>query len=300
MLDQIGQALDAPRLALFELMGADDGSGSALLQALLGIDPNSGLGKYGGLAAEVALDPLNLLGAGAVGLAGKGVNAALDARRAGRVAMAGDDLAAGRRLAGAVDDAAGTFNPATMGPGGFPLGDAGEILPELVMGSKKLPGKRAVPTNPNYPTMLTGGDAARWNDASRSQIRGAMGDLYEPGMLGDYRAGVLNRNADINAGQRAMAFGQMDRPAVTLGDALGADAGMVADAAGRNPLIRQALAAAGPRLDPAMVGDTSALIRALEEALGQASRPTNPLYGQLATMGAGGALGGRVGTQMMG
>lgn len=294
MLDQIGQVLDAPRMALFQALGADDGSGSALLQALLGIDPGSDMGKYGGLAAEVLGDPLNLLGAGAVGLAGKGVNAALDARRAGRVALAGEDLAAGRRLGQAASDAAGTFNPATMGPGGFPVGDAGEILPELVIGTRKVAGARAVPTNPNYPTFLARGDAARWNDGTRYAARRA-GEGVD-----DYRTALLDANAGTNAKERAFAWNQFDRPAVTLGDALGADAGMVAAGAERNPMIRQALASAGPQMDPAMMGDTSALIRALEEALGQASRPTNPLHGQLATMGTGGALGGRVGTQLMG
>ena len=89
---------DAPRKAAFEALGADDGSGGALLEAILGVDRNSGVGKYGGVAAEMLLDPLNLVGAGAAKLGVKGINLAGKAMRAGKVADLGRDVASIDRL----------------------------------------------------------------------------------------------------------------------------------------------------------------------------------------------------------
>lgn len=73
LLPGVSDAMSAPRQALFSALGSSDGSGSQLLQSLFGIDPESTAGSWGGTAAEVLGDPLNLVMGGAAGLAGKGI-----------------------------------------------------------------------------------------------------------------------------------------------------------------------------------------------------------------------------------
>ena len=279
---------------MFQSLGSSDGSGSELLSAIAGVDPESGLGRYGGVAAELALDPMNLVMGGAAGLVGKGVSAAGKAAKAARVAGATDDLAAGNRLAQAVGDAAGTYNPATMGPGNFPLGDAGQILPEMMIGGRKAAGVRAMPSNPNYPTILSGGPAARYADQVAAVGKKAGLNAAES------RMAAMSANVSTNEAERAAAWASEGRPANTLGDLLGDDAGMVAAGAGRNPLIRRALASAGPSMNPALVqmGDT---IPELEKMLAaaQGSPEVSPLLRQLMMVGGGGAAGGYAGSRLM-
>lgn len=305
-------ALNLPREQLFRLLGSADGSGAGLLNEYAGVDPASALGRYGGFAAEAALDPLNLFGAGATRQLLKGVEGLGAAAKAGRVADATADLSAGRRLEQIAADAPGTFNPATMGPGGLPLSSRAALQPEMMappLGLSQSQARR-VPANANYPTFMTGGDAVRYQDNTRRQMQGALGEMYPGNMteaadlLNDYRYGQFRRNAGANAASRdlesLLAEFADGRPQLTVGDMAGADAAMIAEVARRNRPVREALASAGPSMDATGL-KADGLVSGLEAALAAAtgSRAVNPLVPQAILAGAGGAWGGYQGTRGM-
>jgi hypothetical protein len=358
LMDAMG-ALSIPREQLFKMLGSKDGSGSALLQALGGIDPESAGGRYGGLAAEIAGDPLNLLTLGGSALAGAGVKGLQAARRAGQVGELGAALAAGGRVArasggqlaalsedalsgagqlGDLRDLRGLGNSpidfgAFRGPGGFPHG-MGDILPEA---ADVLPG-HAMPASmkaiggadaraarmgmlgdippemlaknprglPDYVEGLGGmGDPVapqylsgyKGKQYGNSQVADFTDQFGAPGMarganspMSQFRAADFARNAEAN---QAMAAGT-GAPADDLFRLLGADAGGVAERMQMNP-----------ELAAAILGDRAsqqeklpALLAALRDKMGALqAAPIDPMLSNLATMGLGGAAGGRMGTQ---
>lgn len=106
-------ALSAPREELFRLLGSPDGSGSALLQALLGVDPNSAGGQYGGVAAEMLLDPLNLAMVPMTGGLGMLAGRAAMAPKLAEAAGLGSQISKLRSLGNAAEAASST-NAARM------------------------------------------------------------------------------------------------------------------------------------------------------------------------------------------
>src|SRR5882762_1991540 len=89
-LPGVSDVLSSPRRQLFPALGADEsGTGSILLQALLGVDQQSSMGRYGGVLAEILGDPLNAVAAGGLAAAGAGSKMA----KAARVANAEGELA---------------------------------------------------------------------------------------------------------------------------------------------------------------------------------------------------------------
>lgn len=359
MFESLMDALNAPRKGLFQMLGSDDGSGSGLLQNAFGVDPESGLGRYGGMAAEVAGDPLNLIGLGLTAGAGKGTNALLKALRGGEVADAGlgvanatADLGAARRLEQAATDAAGTFNPATMGPGNLPVASlfpegqqfsrAGDLKWEKLgsansrqsrsLGSDRVPGNllndveagtfgpidkqidfaQAAQQQAMDPTTAMYGNANNLRTKGMYELKGELGAQYptdraEAGdLISDLLAGRGRYNAGQNAALRASETGELGRlggrPMLTVGDMLGGNADDVAAAAGRNPTFAEALRSAGPGMDATML-QTGGLVPQMDAGLMQAQQrlamlqAIDPMYGQLATAGVGGAVGGQAGTR---
>jgi hypothetical protein len=120
LLGQAGDALSAPRRALWTALGGPE-HGNELVGQLTGMDPQSALARALGVGAEVFLDPLTIGGGLAGGLLGKGyaaaasrgraleqeANALLSARMAGNEALAAGGQAAQaarQALPGVIDD----------------------------------------------------------------------------------------------------------------------------------------------------------------------------------------------------
>jgi hypothetical protein len=287
MLGQVMDVIDAPRRGMFELLGSQDGSGAGLLAALLGVDPNSSVGRYGGMATEMALDPLNLfLG----GLAGGGSRLA----RAMMMADRAEEAAGLGRQIGALEDVIGAPRLADetvsmrAGPGGLPLGSSAELLPEAVqtVGRKSAGAAGPVMGAELTPTTLTGRPAATWMDQSRRQLSSGLGDLYSADLLPDLREGMLRSNAVANRGIRQSAWDASGTVPVTPWEALGPSAGGI---------VNDAAAAGLTNVDEA-----KSLLAALLQRQAALGGPLDSIIPDLFTAGAGGALGGRVGTQAMG
>ncbi|HUR53514.1 MAG TPA: hypothetical protein VMZ71_05265 [Gemmataceae bacterium] len=159
-LGAVGDVLDTPGRAVRSLLAGQDGAtGNDMLRNLFGVDG----GMLGGLAAEVATDPLTLFGGLAGRALGKGANAAAVARGP-RYETKADDLQrmlgdyagmgmdadkAGRRvnnIAASPDSARimSEINPnsSIVGAGaeGIAFGDGGNVL-RLGRGEVGLPGR---------------------------------------------------------------------------------------------------------------------------------------------------------------
>jgi hypothetical protein len=291
------EMLNLPREQLFQLLGSEDGSGSMLLQALLGANPDNPLTQAGGFATEMALDPMNLLMMGGAGIAGKGINAVMAAKKAKQMGSLGEELSLAQRLGGAADDAMGTVNMAA-GPGGLPLGSEAQLLPEAIQGAGYGRASGGMgPINAGLdPTAAYGQDAANFMQNTRRGLRSGLGELYDPAMLDDYRAGALRHNAGQNALTRdaEWAASGMDPAGSTMWNELGPDAAGAAEMMMGNPRF-----AGLPLGQPSqMGGDLGQIIKAIEAEMAAAQgQAVNPMYAQLGLMGAGGAAGGVMGSR---
>lgn len=189
-LPGVSDMLSAPREALFKGLGGafgsgeGDGSGSGLLQALFGTDPNSGLGRWGGLAAEVAGDPLNLVGAPLAGLAGKGLVRLSQAPKLAELNALREQAGGLATLSRGVENAAAAPLPQAVGPfarGIDPAAEQARFLARSNLDSRSLPAFDAAEAQ-RLPTGLS-------PDAGKDALRGAVADPKNLGAGNDLYAG---------------------------------------------------------------------------------------------------------------
>ncbi len=368
-------ALSIPREQLFKALGSRDGSGSALL-AQLGVDPESSLGQYGGIAAEMVGDPLNLLSLGGAAAAGAGIKGLQTARRAGQIGEVGADLTAGTRLAEAAGGrtamaAQDALNPGAInflqGPGGMPVQNAVmqrelqmpasmmgnsqvvspagmfEVAPEQlrvaqqhamppdfknVVGSGSTAGERGMNARaermgmldqlprdgagnlkydglPDYvtgfggpdamsnPQTLSGFGAKQYQQGQLEAFKGLNGPgTPNRNAMAAFRADDLAGNAAANASNSDALLQQLGTPMDGLYKALGPNADSVLARVQGNPQLMSALTGGNTATElPALLAALQAKMGGLQAA------PISSLPSQLATMGIGGAAGGRMGTQ---
>lgn len=273
MLDEIMQALSAPRRAAWGAMGLPE-EGSAALQQLFGMDPDDPLTKVLGGGAEFLGDPLTwaTLGGGAAGLLGGRALAGAKAAAAGRtakIAGLGAEMGEMEQLAGRF---AGAAQQQAKAPTYFrPPGDVfdqGTRLPPLNY------------TSPSdlfsLPTRSNAGDEAI--GALRQRLRPGFNQVTADAQAAgvpkaDYLADLIGtRDAGIERGLRSDVAQSMLEPSVPysslLRDASTKSQGTLADLLQQlqglqNPqsmgLLEEGFARPGmSALEKAMLGGTAA------------------------------------------
>lgn len=195
ILGQLDPVLGAPRRAIQGMVGSAIGapeaqSGSELLKAMFGVDPQSAEGQFGGMAADMAMDPLTYLGA--LGGGGAGV---LSGEGAIAKELADlDKIEAGTQAAMARNGAMESYSP--VGQMGMTPLDS--MLPENVSGmmpeaSRTFPNAGAMePADPRMAQGIKNNPFLRQTAAAN------------PGMaradLGDVRSKIMSGNGNANTG----------------------------------------------------------------------------------------------------
>lgn len=305
-LPGVSDMFDAPRRKLFTALGADEsGSGSSLLNSLLGVDQESDLGKYGGLAAEMIGDPLNLLSAGALG----GARLAEKASQAGRMAGLQNELSAAVRMKNGVRDAEAMVPFGSTTIGDLPRGSsaAAELAPEAIFTPRRATKVGDLPPGYPDPTIATQKQARNIQDKSQSSAKKMNKAIRED--EGGFRRADVNaeevtqetmrenmaKNNVVRDREFAASGTQPVTPWETMSDT---DKNRLAEILLSSPRLQSMLPAMNAPGRAGYAANFEPVIKGIMSDITSDPR-RSALLDQLLTAAAGGTVGGMAGMRMM-
>ena len=143
----------------------------------------------------------------------------------------------------------------------------------------------------NSPQVMSGHIAQQYKDSVLDAFKAGGGAARNQPAVAAFREADLANNAAANAGNAGAMLDANSTPLAAMYKALGPEADSVLARMQGNPDLMAAIT--GGQQETQL----PALLAALQQKMGAAQGPANPMLGNLATMGLGGAAGGRMGTQ---